>query len=628
VFRLEGRSLTTPHRSPLVGRTLSLERKLPLLMTAVLVGVLALSLFLTYSTLTRSAEGAARDRLTRAARQVAGTVQAAVQDRLTQLRRVGRDTAVRSLLHGRPADSTRVAAALNSLRSSSDSGAGLAAEVWDPTGRRLAYVGANVTDGRPSLADAPFTPFYAADGRVYFWMLAPIEERGRVIGHVAAQRRVSGPREANQTLRDLIGEDVELYMRNAVGDVWSASPGDPAIGPSRRDTTASGIFNVRPRHGRTIVGEAAIAGTPWVTVLETPVTSVHAGTRTTLLTLTLLSLILIAGGAAISWAISRRVTRPLVSLTDAAEAIARGHPARYVEDGGSDEIGRLAASFNQMASEVAASRRELEQRIADIDQARAEAERASRAKSDFLAVMSHELRTPLNAIGGYAQLLELGVHGPINDAQRDALARLGRSQAHLLRLITDVLNFAKLDAGQVQYALSDVSIDQTLANVEPLIAPQVQTKGLTFTWQVCGDRSLAARADPDKLEQIMLNVLTNAIKFTPSGGQITAVCEATDDHVYIRVRDTGVGIPAERLPSVFEPFVQGERTLSRPHEGVGLGLAISRDLARGMGGDLTAMSEVGKGSVFTVWVPRGGQRTADGERSDNEAAANPTAASL
>jgi signal transduction histidine kinase len=595
-------------------------------MTAVLVGVLTLSLFLTYSTLTRSAEAAARDRLTRAAQQVAGTVQAAVQDRLGRLGAVARDSAVRRALRGGAIDTARVANTLEQMRNSADSAAQLPVELWDVNGRRIVYVGGDVSGGRPPLDEAPFAPLYASSGRVYFWVLAPIEEDGRRLGYVAQQRRVIGPRDANRTLQDLIGEDVSVYLRNAAGDVWSASPGDPAVGPSRRDTTASGIFNVRPEVGRTIFGEAAIAGTPWVSVLETPVSAVHARSRDTLLTLALLSLLLVAGGAALSWAISRRVTQPLVSLTHAAEAITRGDEVRRVEDGGRDEIGRLAASFNQMATEVVTSRRELEQRIADAEQARAEAERASRAKSDFLAVMSHELRTPLNAIGGYAQLLELGVHGPINDAQRDALARLGRSQTHLLRLITDVLNFAKIDAGQVEYAVSDIRVDEALANIEPLVAPQMQAKGLTFTWAGCDDRQVTALADSDKLQQVMLNVLTNAIKFTPAGGTIAVDCDATDDRVFIHVRDTGMGIRPDRLASVFEAFVQGDRKLNSPHEGVGLGLAISRDLARGMGGDLTVESEVGKGSVFTLWLPRGGQTVVESQlRSVGAAIRSPAA---
>jgi signal transduction histidine kinase len=600
--------LMTPHRSPMLGRTLSLERKLPLLMTAVLVAVLALSLFLTYGTLTRSAEGAARDRLTRAARQVASTVRTAALERLTQLRAVAYDTVVMRALRA-PYDTAGVARALERARSRSDSVGRLPVELWDAAGRRLALAGPDVPGGRPPVEEAPFGPMYARGDRVYFWIVAPVVVNGRRVGYVAQQRRVGGPREANRTLRDLIGEDVELYMRNATGDFWTSSPGEPAVPPSRRETTATGMFDIRPGVGRTIVGEATIAGTPWLMVLETPVRSVHARTRATLLRLTVLSLLLIAGGAALSWAISRQVTRPLGSLTAAAEAIARGDEARRVEDRGADEIGRLAASFNQMASEVTASRRELERRIAEAEQARAEAERASRAKSDFLAVMSHELRTPLNAIGGYAQLLELGIHGPVNDAQRDALARLGRNQAHLLRLINDVLNFAKLDAGQVQYAVADVTLDETLAGLEPLVAPQMRAKGLTFTWRSCGDDPpITARADADKLQQVVLNVLANAIKFTPSGGTIAIECDATDDRVYVRVRDTGVGIPPDRLPFIFEPFVQGDRALNRPHEGVGLGLAISRDLARGMGGDLTVESVVGEGSVFTIALPRGGER--------------------
>ena len=584
-----------------------------MLMTAVLVAVLALSLFLTYGTLTRSAETTTRDRLARAARQVAATVQAAAHERLAQLREVGRDSAVMRMLRGTAVDSARTARALERVRGRTDSVAGLAVELWDTTGRRIAYAGSDIQRGRPRVDDGSFAPMYASGDHVYFWIVAPVIEGGRRIGYVAQQRQVSGPRAANRALRDFIGEDVVLYLRNAAGDVWASAPGDPGAAPTRRDTTSAGTFNVRPGIGQTIVGESAVTGTPWVAVLETPLRSVHAGARTTLLRLALLSLLLVAGGAALSWVISRRVTRPLGLLTDAAEAIARGDEARRVEDAGGDEIARLAASFNQMASEVAASRRELERRIAEAEQARAEAERASRAKSDFLAVMSHELRTPLNAIGGYAQLLELGVHGPINEGQRDALARLARSQAHLLRLINDVLNLAKLDAGQVHYAATHVPLDETLASLEPLVAPQVRAKGLTFTWQACDEPPLTAYADSDKLQQVVINVVANAIKFTPPGGVIAIDCDAADDHVYIRVRDSGIGIPPERLPFIFEPFVQGDRALNRPNEGVGLGLAISRDLARGMGGDLTVESVVGEGSVFTISLPRGSKQTARDE---------------
>ena len=227
------------------------------------------------------------------------------------------------------------------------------------------------------------------------------------------------------------------------------------------------------------------------------------------------------------------------------------------------------------------------------------AERASRAKSDFLATMSHELRTPLNAIGGYVELLELGIRGPITDAQRDDLSRIQRSQRHLLGLINDVLNFARLEANGVTYNLQDVSLRATVNAVEPLVEPQLRKKSLRWARPEPSD-DVHVRADEDKLRQVLLNLVANAIKFTPISGEITLTWEPSTDMVRLHVADTGSGIPADRLDDIFAPFVQIERRLNSAHEGAGLGLAISRDLARGMGGDLTVASTLGLGSTFTL----------------------------
>ena len=236
--------------------------------------------------------------------------------------------------------------------------------------------------------------------------------------------------------------------------------------------------------------------------------------------------------------------------------------------------------------------------------AHAEADAANRAKSEFLAVMSHELRTPLNAIGGHAQLIELGVHGPVTPDQLTALERIQRSQRHLLGLINGVLNFAKIDAGAVVYTIADVHMDETLSTCEALTAPQARTKQLDLRYVRC-DARLTARADLEKVQQIVLNLLSNAIKFTDAGGRVTLDCAvASDDAIAVRVRDTGHGIPAEQLDRVFQPFVQIDTKLTRASEGTGLGLAISRELARGMGGDLVAESELGVGSTFTLTLPR------------------------
>jgi signal transduction histidine kinase len=238
----------------------------------------------------------------------------------------------------------------------------------------------------------------------------------------------------------------------------------------------------------------------------------------------------------------------------------------------------------------------------EAEEAAARADEANRAKSEFLAVMSHELRTPLNAIGGYVELMELGIRGPITEEQRLDLARIRKSEQHLLGLINGVLNYSRIEAGAVRYTMGDVNVDEVLCTCEALVAPQVRAKKLEFRYAGC-DPALAVKGDEEKLQQIVLNLLTNAVKFTAAGGRIELDGVAGDHEVRIRVRDTGRGIDADQLAHVFEPFVQVDSQLTRTQEGVGLGLAISRDLARGMGGDLTAESTPGVGSEFTLTLP-------------------------
>jgi PAS domain S-box-containing protein len=248
-------------------------------------------------------------------------------------------------------------------------------------------------------------------------------------------------------------------------------------------------------------------------------------------------------------------------------------------------------------------RRESQQRAIEDARRMAEAEAANKAKSEFLTALSHELRTPLNAIGGYCELLAMGLRGPVTEQQVHDLGRIRQSQQHLLALVNDLLNYTRVESGAVEYRMEPVPMGEALDHIAAMIRPQADGKNLELEVEECttGD---VAWADGPKVQQILLNLVTNAVKFTPSGGRVTLSCNAERDRVRVRVSDTGPGIPESMQSTMFEPFVQLGRTHTSEHEGIGLGLAISRDLARAMDGDITVTSVEGRGATFELTLPR------------------------
>jgi len=287
-----------------------------------------------------------------------------------------------------------------------------------------------------------------------------------------------------------------------------------------------------------------------------------------------------------------------------------------------DEDGALLG-FAKVTRDLTARRAAdalLQAASAAAESARADAVAASAAKSGFLATISHEIRTPLNAMLGYQDLLDLEIDGPLTPAQRRHLDRARGSGRHLLRLVNDVLDFSRIDADREPVARSTFQVGEAVRTAIELVTPQARARRIVITDAVSGYAAgLAAMGDEQRVRQILVNLLANAVKFTEPRGQEpgrvmvsagaakepTSDVQATADGpwVYIRVEDTGPGIRSERIRSVFEPYVQGDMTLTRQYGGTGLGLAISRRLARLMGGDLTVHSEPELGSAFFLWLP-------------------------
>ena len=617
----------------------SVERQLPLMMTGVIAAILVITLVMVHATLTESARDVAVQRLDAAGRQLSTVYANALASARNRLATAARDTAIVDALRSagtrgavlETADnSTRAEARLERLLNAADTG--LTAELWTADGRRVAHIGRDVRsdftvappgsesgvrlphDGLESLAPSDSVQLgnlHLVDGRVHLWGVAPVIDRGQRIGYITRQYRIANSGQTEQFIRGLTDAPIGLYLRSADGDVWSTISGAPAVAPSSVEASSEDGLITRPGIGELLSTEEPIEGAPITLVVEMPLDSVLASTRATIVKLALIGALLILFGAALAWRVSRRFTTPLASLTTAAESFAAGNYDARVKPEGGDELVRLGTSFNRMVEEAGASRAELQMQTAEAEAAhneaertRAQAEAASRAKSDFLRVMSHELRTPLNAIGGYTELMELELRGPITDAQRRDLQRIRASQQHLLGLISGVLDLSRIESGRVAYQLETILLDPFLTAIDDLVGPQASAKLVALEY-LPAEPGLAVRADAEKLRQIMLNLISNAIRHTPPEGRITmSVGSEGGPRVGITIADTGGGIAQDALERIFEPFVQLDRSLTSLHEGLGLGLSISRDLARGMGGDLTVESHVGEGSRFTLSLPR------------------------
>jgi signal transduction histidine kinase len=601
---------------------MSLELKLPLLMSAVLVVVLAISVVATMTTLRRNARLSAQERITRAVHEIVTVGATNLAATGSRYRAVGNDSVVQRALAAaaspdprarRRIDTRSVRERLATLALPTDSG--MPVELWTAAGERIAYYGDDIRPGlklepqselppeisasTASRADGDslrFSALYAANNRVHFWHVSPIHRDGRVIGYLKHQGRLAVGANTQRTLRMLSGDSVSIFYRNADGRFWaggSGSPSEPILTELDSGAGTARLANGEPA----IYREERFAETPVVVGMYMPARTLYVRSEKNIRFVFLLSALLLVGGTGFAWLIGRSLARPLGQLTRAAGELAAGNFATRVPEGRDLEIRRLAESFNHMATELGSSRDQLERRTS-------EAQQANRAKSEFLTTMSHELRTPLNAIGGYVDLIEMGLRGPVTEEQRRDLARIKASQEHLLGLISGVLDLSRIEAGRLTYSYATVLVAAFLRGLDALVGPQAAARNVELDQVPCPD-DMAVIADREKLRQIVLNLLSNAIRHTPPGGTVTLSAESRGSRIAIMVEDTGPGVPADKREVIFEPFVQLDRSLTQTREGLGLGLAISRDLARGMSGDLTVEDRIGGGARFVVLLPRG-----------------------
>jgi len=595
--------------------SLSLERKLPLLISVLLVALAGGLTAAGYHEVRQTSELRAIDRLQRLSSQLAELARVSQQQRFEALRRVAADRAVVAQLSDAEPDERTRAAALSALDSLAINPAdtALVAEL------RSAHVATRVAT-RPELPDdkepvsdliselahgqTSLGQLYARGDSVFYWVGTPVTGSGRVLGYLLLRRTVVSNARTERLIRDLNGSDsVSIIFASDGGPIWARLSGKPVPVPAvEPDADAANVIRYA-RDGKRYVGVYAhvpdtplrvIAETPYATMLDRPNMFLR---RSTAVALPMLML-----GIFAAWLLSRRITRPLVQLTDAADAISTGNYSYRALVRRRDETGRLADAFNTMAEQVQRSHEDLEREIEESRTLATRLDDANRAKADFLATMSHELRTPLNAIGGYVDLIDLGVRGPVTEDQRRDLERVPYNQRHLLALIGNILDFTRLDAQKLPFDMGAVRVDRAVETVMASLAPLLDEKNLQRECRAC-ESPVLAHADRARLEQILLNLVSNAVRFTPAGGLIAIEVLEGDGQIATIVADTGIGIAPEKLGAIFEPFVQVDSGLTRTVGGTGLGLTISRALARAMGGDLTAESDGATGTRFTLTLP-------------------------
>jgi signal transduction histidine kinase len=617
------------------GKRISLELKLPLMITALLLAVLVALVWGSYRQATQAARRLAAERLQTVTTELAEMIEPQLERRLEKMRQVAADARV--IAHFASGSMTTAEAARAALAPLEiPQRAGRSPELWTRSGHAVPgfVLDDSVTTAWPAgLHEDVFTVSeHGGFSRISLkahqacaWVIVPVIAGGERVGFIVQEMFLVLPRDPH--FEQLLGANLAVRLANHAGDLWLTLDGKSLPAPAGWSLPrAQEYVRASDGTGPERIGFARpIAGSPWALVAELPTADVLTRPRAFLQWISAVTLLLVMVGGVAAWSVSRGVTRPLIELESAARAIASGDYRRRVALRRSDELGGLAHSFNHMAAEVQAAQQEMERQYAEargladelvranrqLKSAMAVAEAssaaalsASLAKSAFLATMSHEIRTPINAMIGYADLLDLGISGPLTDKQRDQIARIRASGKHLVSLVDEVLDLAGIESGRLRLRARVAPLEESVETALAILRPEAHAKGVELRHSCGCSEATLFFGDPQRVEQIIVNLLANAVKFTAPGGCVTVRCGMVDDRCSeVTVQDTGVGIAPELQERIFEPFMQAESGYTRTHGGVGLGLAISRRLARMMGGELSVQSRPGEGSSFTLRLP-------------------------
>lgn len=614
----------------------SLERRLPLMISGLLIVTIAAFGFFAFTQVRDLSIAAANGQLRTIIGQTGETAGRTLLQRATALAAVRVNPVVmRALSANASPDERKLGAtffqnrrlAADTLTLASQllidaNGARTAVTGSVPTGADSAVLASTVAHARASDSVTIGVP-YSTGNNMWYWTVIPVATERRARGFIAEQRRLRANPTIDQQLKGFTGQDISMYYAAEGADVWTGLGGVP-ITPKFDVSAQPDSFRIKTSAGESLLGvKSKLKGTSWFIVFTINENAVVQ--RSTLFLRNMVGVgvvLLLVSIVAAVW-VSRRVTRPLKSLTVAARQVARGDFAAREPVRTNDELGELARAFNTMAERIGQSHALLGERVQESEALARELNQASKAKSEFLAMMSHELRTPLSAIAGYAEILQMGMRGELNDAQRLDLGRIQANQVHLLRIINDILDLAQVESGQLQVSARPVALRDVMADLDPIILPLIADGKIIYSVQD-SLLELSVLAERDRLTQVLVNLVANATRFTKPDGKISLHATQTDTHVRLHVTDTGIGIAPEKHEAIFQPFVQVESGPSRRAQGTGLGLAISRRIAEAMGGTLTVSSEIGLGSTFTLELKQTITAPADSTVPHDDVTVRPT----